>query len=110
MTEQKCKNECGNSWCCSHWVMICSETDTDTITLAKLRGMKVYKPHPIRKANGVFIVMDSKCDSLCKKCTIYKDRPDVCKNFPSNTEAGILPDKCPFSSPYLVKFGECERI
>jgi len=77
MSEYNCPNQCGD--CCKKmYIPFGDGKQTDWS-----RWIKLHKGLEINVYKGLeCIVLNNVCRKLKdNKCTIYKDRPDMCKNF-----------------------------
>lgn len=96
--EGECR-QCGRCCATSQFIVIPKPEDR---ILWEMKGgiLKGLPPELQRKYGGShLLVLPTPCKYLDKKtmkCKKYKERPDVCRNYPAADEKEFLPDGCGF--------------
>lgn len=91
---------CGKcqGWCCKHYFTNCDPTDDKLRRYWEVRALEWFE-----YGGKVHFIVYQPCDKLDKKgkCTIYKERPQICREFPTGMEASVWAKFCPLTEVIL---------
>lgn len=73
---QQCKTDCGN--CCQFIIV---QIANPTISDDYKRWVEYHNIDIIDKEGYFFLKINTPCKNYNNGCTIYEDRPDICKNY-----------------------------
>lgn len=80
---EHCINQC-NALCCKRYSLVLSEKEMNAVVGDKEKALRVAGKLKPRMGGGYLLNIDGGCPALDKNnhCTVYKNRPSVCRNAP----------------------------
>ena len=80
---EHCIQKCG-AFCCKNYSLILTEKEMNVVVGEKEKALRTAGKLKQRMGGGWLLNIDGDCPALDEKnrCTIYKNRPSVCKNAP----------------------------
>ncbi|MDO8643146.1 MAG: YkgJ family cysteine cluster protein [Candidatus Woesearchaeota archaeon] len=80
---ERCIKQCG-AFCCKNYSLILTEKEMKTVVGEKEKELRANGKLKQRMGGGYLLNIDGGCPALDKnnRCTVYKNRPSVCRNAP----------------------------
>ncbi len=79
----RCTNQC-NALCCKRYSLVLSEKEMKIVVGEKETELRAHGKLKPRMGGGWLLNIDGGCPALDKnnRCTVYQNRPSVCRNAP----------------------------